>query len=129
MEERGNLTPLAVGFDLDMTTVNARPGIRRRYDVLSTKVSIRIDSDLIVSLVGPPVAIRTAEPAPAEAERYRAIHAELSVEDSIACGETKALMATTRPRGLELSGRGEGRLRSGAALTELLVDRVSPSAA
>ena len=47
---------LVVGFDLDMTLVDTRPGIKRVWDELSVLTGVVIDSDLAVSRLGPPLA-------------------------------------------------------------------------
>jgi phosphoglycolate phosphatase len=45
-----------VGFDLDMTLIDSRPGIRACYVALSERTGTYIDADLAVSRLGPPLA-------------------------------------------------------------------------
>ncbi|SEK20466.1 HAD family hydrolase [Streptacidiphilus jiangxiensis] len=78
------LPPLAVGFDLDMTLIDSRPGIARAYELLSRETGTPIDSELVVSRLGPPVEIEMAHWFPAEevasmSDRYRALYAENGV--------------------------------------------------
>ncbi|MFJ2867157.1 HAD family hydrolase [Kitasatospora sp. NPDC087314] len=47
--------PLTVGFDLDMTLLDTRPGIRATYLALSAETGAHIDVDLVVTRLGPPL--------------------------------------------------------------------------
>jgi phosphoglycolate phosphatase len=42
-----------VGFDLDMTLVDSRPGIRASFEALSAETGVDIDVDMILSRLGP----------------------------------------------------------------------------
>ncbi|NUV50253.1 HAD family hydrolase, partial [Streptomyces sp. CAI-78] len=44
-----------VGFDLDMTLIDSRPGIGAAYRVLAAETGVPIDVDLVVSRLGPPL--------------------------------------------------------------------------
>ncbi len=44
-----------VGFDLDLTLVDSRPGIRAAYETLVAATGAHIDIDLVVSRLGPPL--------------------------------------------------------------------------
>ncbi|WP_037611025.1 HAD family hydrolase [Streptacidiphilus rugosus] len=77
-------TALTVGFDLDMTLIDSRPGIARAYDLLAKETGTVIDSALVVSRLGPPVEIEMANWFPAEevkamADRYRQLYAQHGV--------------------------------------------------
>ena len=50
------MPPLMVGFDLDMTLIDSRPGIRACYQALSERTGTYIDADLAVTRLGPPLA-------------------------------------------------------------------------
>lgn len=43
---------LVVGFDLDMTLIDSRPGIGAVWDLLAAETGVPIDTDLVVSLPG-----------------------------------------------------------------------------
>lgn len=73
------------GFDLDMTLIDSRPGIKAVYDQLSAETGVVIDSALAVSRLGPPVAHELAhwfdESVVEEmAGRYRALYPSIAVE-------------------------------------------------
>ena len=46
---------LVVGFDLDMTLIDSRPGIAAVWDALSAETGVAIDSAAAVSRLGPPL--------------------------------------------------------------------------
>ncbi|OIJ69833.1 HAD family hydrolase [Streptomyces mangrovisoli] len=65
-----------VGFDLDMTLIDSRPGIRAAYVELSARTGTYVDADLVVTRLGPPLTEELAnwfpeERVPAIAELYR----------------------------------------------------------
>ncbi|MFE4371518.1 HAD family hydrolase [Streptomyces sp. NPDC056835] len=71
--------PLTVGFDLDMTLIDSRPGIRAVYQALSEETGVPIDADLAVTRLGPPLEQELAHWFPEErvaevADRYREIY-------------------------------------------------------
>ena len=45
--------PLVVGFDLDMTLIDTRPGIAAVWDALSAETGVHVDSADAVSRLGP----------------------------------------------------------------------------
>lgn len=55
----------SVGFDLDMTLVDTRPGIHAALCALSEEIGQPIDADAIVARLGPPVAEALAPYIPA----------------------------------------------------------------
>jgi phosphoglycolate phosphatase len=76
--------PLTVGFDLDMTLIDSRPGIKAVYDALVAETGVPIDTDLVVTRLGPPLDDELANWFPAEqvpemAERYRALYPEHAI--------------------------------------------------
>ena len=80
---------LTVGFDLDMTLIDTRPGVHRSMVALATELGIPIDADLVVSRLGPPLESELAEwmPAdavPAAADRFRELMAEFGAADCLA---------------------------------------------
>ncbi|WP_373311630.1 HAD family hydrolase [Streptomyces mashuensis] len=44
-----------VGFDLDLTLVDSRPGIRAAYEALAATTGTYIDVDLVLTRIGPPL--------------------------------------------------------------------------
>lgn len=68
-----------VGFDLDMTLIDSRPGIRAVYQALSVESGTFIDADLAVTRLGPPLDQELSEWFPTErvpemADRFREIY-------------------------------------------------------
>lgn len=71
--------PLTVGFDLDMTLIDSRPGIHAAYLALSAETGVPIDADLAVTRLGPPLEEELAYWFPADriaemGDRYREIY-------------------------------------------------------
>ncbi|MFD5758908.1 HAD family hydrolase, partial [Streptomyces sp. NPDC127044] len=70
---------LTVGFDLDMTLIDSRPGIHACYRALSERTGTYIDCDLAVTRLGPPLAEELinwfpADQVPAIADLYREMY-------------------------------------------------------
>ena len=68
-----------VGFDLDMTLIDPRPGVVETLRVLSEETGVRIDGELVASRLGPPLETELAHWFPAErieaaADRYRELY-------------------------------------------------------
>jgi phosphoglycolate phosphatase len=76
---------LVVGFDLDMTLIDPRPGIRASFDALIAETGIKIDIDVVLARLGPPLEIELAnwvddaERIPELAAGYRAHYLVLGV--------------------------------------------------
>ncbi|MFC5636269.1 HAD family hydrolase [Streptomyces bullii] len=73
-----------VGFDLDMTLIDSRPGIRACYQALSERTGTYIDADLAVTRLGPPLAQELIHWFPADeveavADLYRAMYPAIAV--------------------------------------------------
>jgi len=79
-----DFAPLTVGFDLDMTLIDSRPGIKAVYDELAAETGVFIDSALAVTRLGPPMDEELANWFPAEriagmADRFRALYPEHAI--------------------------------------------------
>ncbi|MGW2921345.1 HAD family hydrolase [Streptomyces angustmyceticus] len=91
--------PLTVGFDLDMTLIDSRPGIKAAYQELSARTGTFVDADLAVSRLGPPLEEEVRRWFPEErvaeiAELYRALYPEYAIAASPALpGAREALDA------------------------------------
>jgi phosphoglycolate phosphatase len=77
---------LIVGFDLDMTLVDSRPGIRASMSALARESGVPIDVDVVLGRLGPKLEWELAEWFPAEqvdamAARYREIYWDECVGD------------------------------------------------
>ncbi|MFI1018104.1 HAD family hydrolase [Streptomyces sp. NPDC020965] len=76
---------LTVGFDLDMTLIDSRPGVRATYLALTAETGVEIDADLAVSRLGPPLEQELAHWFPddqiqAMGDRYREIYPEYAID-------------------------------------------------
>ncbi|MFD6274399.1 HAD family hydrolase [Streptomyces sp. NPDC060209] len=75
---------LTVGFDLDMTLIDSRPGIKAVYETLAAETGVYIDTDLVVSRLGPPLPEEMANWFPADeiagvCDRFRAIYPDKAI--------------------------------------------------
>ncbi|KDN83738.1 HAD family hydrolase [Kitasatospora cheerisanensis] len=110
---------LTVGFDLDMTLLDTRPGIRTTYDALAAETGTFIDSELAVSRLGPPLVHELAHWFPAErvdavADRYRELYVEHAVSGSLELPGALAAVAAVRAVGgrvLVITGKWEPNAR------------------
>ncbi len=76
------MASLVVGFDLDMTLIDPRPGVIASFDALNADLGTAIDGELIASRLGPPLELEMAAYFPADeidgvCDRYRAHYATL----------------------------------------------------
>ncbi|MBO0918180.1 HAD family hydrolase [Streptomyces laculatispora] len=97
---------LTVGFDLDMTLIDSRPGIKAAYLALSAETGAVIDADLVVSRLGPPPEDELANWFPAAevaavADRYREIYPAYGIAPTFALPGARESLDAIR----ELGGR------------------------
>ncbi|SKB06757.1 HAD family hydrolase [Aeromicrobium choanae] len=93
-----------IGFDLDMTLIDSRPGIRAVYEELSRQTGVLIDAELAVSRLGPPLTWELEHWFPAEAvpemfARYRAMYPEIAVPRVLAMPGAAEALAAARELG------------------------------
>ncbi|MBW3705654.1 HAD family hydrolase [Streptomyces griseus] len=96
--------PPTVGFDLDMTLVDSRPGIAAAFRVLSAETGVPIDVDLVVNRLGPPLETELAHwfPAdrvPAAAARYRELYPDHAIAPCTALPGARESVAAVRALG------------------------------
>jgi phosphoglycolate phosphatase len=97
----------AVGFDLDMTLIDSRPGIHAAYRALTAKTGVFVDADLAVTRLGPPLRAELSEWFPAEdleeaVTTYRALYPEYAIAPSVPTPGALAALAAVRERGLRV---------------------------
>ncbi|MEU6527724.1 haloacid dehalogenase-like hydrolase [Streptomyces sp. NPDC046928] len=95
---------LTVGFDLDMTLIDSRPGIHACYRALSERTGTYIDADLAVTRLGPPLEEELANWFPAErvaavAEEYRAMYPAFAVTATTALPGAREAIAAVQDAG------------------------------
>ncbi|GLF97189.1 HAD family hydrolase [Streptomyces yaizuensis] len=93
-----------VGFDLDMTLIDSRPGIAAAYRALSAETGVWIDADLAVTRLGPPLEQELAHWFPddqiqAMGDRYRALYPAYAIEPSTALPGAREAVAAVRAAG------------------------------
>ncbi|SDL16816.1 HAD family hydrolase [Streptomyces indicus] len=96
--------PLTVGFDLDMTLIDSRPGIKVCWEALAAETGVPIDADLVVSRLGPPLEHELAhwfpaEEIPALADRYREMYPTYAITPSPAMPGAREAVAAVRAAG------------------------------
>ncbi|MEU8683858.1 haloacid dehalogenase-like hydrolase [Streptomyces sp. NPDC048611] len=96
--------PLTVGFDLDMTLIDSRPGIRAAYHELSARTGTFVDADLAVSRLGPPLEQEIRRWFPEErvaetADLYRALYPDHAVRATTALPGAREALDAVRAAG------------------------------
>ncbi|MDG4862633.1 haloacid dehalogenase-like hydrolase [Streptomyces sp. T-3] len=93
-----------VGFDLDMTLIDSRPGIKAAFLELEAETGVPIDADLAVSRLGPPLETELAywfpkERIPEMVERYREIYPSFAIKPTLALPGAREAVAAVRAQG------------------------------
>lgn len=104
-----------VGFDLDMTLIDTRPGMRAVISELNAETGYRIDAAAVAEVLGPPLDQLLAPwvpqaQMPEVIERFREIYSEVAIEPVAALpGAHEALQAVHEHGGrvLVLTGKFE----------------------
>ncbi|GGQ69630.1 HAD family hydrolase [Couchioplanes azureus] len=97
----------AVGFDLDMTLIDSRPGIRAAYRALTATTGVHVDADLAVTRLGPPLRTELREWfSEADVEEavttYRALYPDHAIAPTVPMPGAVAALAAVRERGLRV---------------------------
>jgi len=97
----------AVGFDLDMTLIDSRPGIHAAYRALTAKTGVFVDADLAVTRLGPPLRAELSEWFPPEdveeaVTTYRALYPDYAITPSVPTPGALAALAAVRELGLRV---------------------------
>ncbi|MFG2329638.1 HAD family hydrolase [Streptomyces sp. NPDC048604] len=98
------MTPPTVGFDLDMTLIDSRPGIKAALEAFAAETGVFIDADLVVSRLGPPLAQELAHWFPAEeveerVTQYRALYPAYAIEPTHALPGARDAIRAVRESG------------------------------
>ncbi|MFJ7908448.1 HAD family hydrolase [Kitasatospora sp. NPDC096204] len=96
--------PLTVGFDLDMTLLDTRPGIRATYLALSAETGTHIDADLVVTRLGPPLLDEMRNWFPEDeveraVDRYRELYRDHAFAPTVALPGAHAAVEAVRAHG------------------------------
>jgi phosphoglycolate phosphatase len=95
---------LTVGFDLDMTLIDSRPGIHACYLALSARTDTYIDADLAITRLGPPLEEELACWFPAEriaavGDLYREMYPTVAIAATPALPGAREAIAAVRAAG------------------------------
>ncbi|MGW3494695.1 HAD family hydrolase [Streptomyces sp. NPDC001020] len=95
---------LTVGFDLDMTLIDSRPGIRACYQELSARTGTYIDADLVITRLGPPLVDELVNWFPAEridatADLYREMYPATAIAATPAMAGARDAIEAVRAAG------------------------------
>jgi phosphoglycolate phosphatase len=96
--------PFTVGFDLDMTLIDSRPGIHACYLELSARTGTYIDADLAITRLGPPLSEELANWFPEEriravADLYREMYPTVAIAVTPALPGAREAVAAVREAG------------------------------
>jgi phosphoglycolate phosphatase len=97
-------TTFTVGFDLDMTLIDSRPGIRACYVALAERTGAFIDADLAVTRLGPPLVEELihwfpAERVPEMADLYREMYPSIAIAATPAMAGAREAIDAVRAAG------------------------------
>ncbi|MEV4346003.1 HAD family hydrolase [Actinoplanes sp. NPDC049596] len=97
----------AVGFDLDMTLIDSRPGIRAAYHALTELTGVPVDADLVVSRLGPPLRTEMRNWFPADqveeaVTTYRGLYPDYAITPTVPMPGAVEALAAVRDRGLRV---------------------------
>ncbi|MGP3999028.1 HAD family hydrolase [Streptomyces sp. 8N706] len=107
--------PLTVGFDLDMTLIDSRPGIKAAYEALSAETGTYIDAELAITRLGPPLEQELAHWFPDEriqavGDRYRELYPARAIAPTAAlpgAGEAVAAVQGLGGRAIVVTAKHE----------------------
>ncbi|WP_343871420.1 HAD family hydrolase [Dactylosporangium roseum] len=96
---------VVIGFDLDMTLLDTRRGIAATWRALTVRTGVRVDAELAVSRLGPPLRQEMSEWFPSErieeaVSIYRSLYPDHAIAPSVALpGALEALVAVREAGG------------------------------
>jgi phosphoglycolate phosphatase len=122
-----------VGFDLDMTLADTRDGIAAVYDALAAETGARIDSALIATRLGPPLAVELAnwfpaERVPAMIVRFRELYADIAIPATVLMAGAVAALEAVRDAGgrsMVVTAKNQRHAEETVRFLRLTVDRVA----
>ncbi|MEV1287809.1 HAD family hydrolase [Micromonospora sp. NPDC049679] len=96
--------PLVVGFDLDMTLIDSRPGIAATYRALTAQTGVHVDAAAAVARLGPPLRHELrrwfpADQVEAAVDAYRALYPAYAITPTVPLPGAVAALELIRARG------------------------------
>ncbi|GAU64813.1 putative hydrolase [Streptomyces sp. NBRC 110611] len=112
--------PLTVGFDLDMTLIDSRPGIKAAYEELAARTGTYIDAEAAVTRLGPPLEeeIRRWFPEERVAEAsglYRELYPEYGITPTLAMRGAREAIAAVQAAGVGAGHGAQAEAEAGTA--------------
>ncbi|PZG15655.1 haloacid dehalogenase [Micromonospora craterilacus] len=101
------MPPLTVGFDLDMTLVDSRPGIAATYRALTERTGVPVDAEAAVSRLGPPLRTEIARwfpPGQVEeaVDVFRELYSAYAITPTVPLPGARAALDAVRERGVRV---------------------------
>ncbi|MFV2114010.1 HAD family hydrolase [Micromonospora sp. LOL_025] len=98
------MAALTVGFDLDMTLVDSRPGIADAFRALTARTGVHVDAEAAVARLGPPLRTEIARWFPPEQVdeavlTYRELYPAYAITPTIPLPGAVAAIDAVRGRG------------------------------
>lgn len=98
------MPPPTVGFDLDMTLVDSRPGIAAAFRALTAQTGVYVDADAAVSRLGPPLRTEVARWFPPEqvesaVAAYRGLYPAYAITPTVPLPGARAALDAVRAHG------------------------------
>jgi phosphoglycolate phosphatase len=132
VDQDAAVAPLVVGFDLDMTLVDPRPGVRAAFEALIAETGAPIDVDTVLGRLGPPLELELAswvdDDRVAElAARYRAHYRDIGVPGTAVLPGAREAVDAVHARGgrtLVVTAKEERSARACIAHVGLGIDVV-----
>jgi phosphoglycolate phosphatase len=96
---------VTVGFDLDMTLIDARPGVLLALSALAEEMGVRLDGDYIVANMGPPLRDMLLKIGVAEADvdryvaRFRELYPRIAIPETLPLPGAEDALAAVRAAG------------------------------
>jgi phosphoglycolate phosphatase len=126
------VAPLTVGFDLDLTLVDSRPGIAAVYREVGARTGVAIDADAAVLRLGPPLEVELElwyppDQVPHMVSLFRRIYPDYAVTSSPALPGAEEAVAAVRAldgRVVVITGKYEPNARLHLAHLGLAADAV-----
>jgi phosphoglycolate phosphatase len=133
LSERVVAQPLVVGFDLDMTLIDSRPGIRASFAALAAETGVAIDVDVVIARLGPTLEMELASWVDADrvhelAARYRVHYYEIGVPGTALLPGAHDAIAAVHARGgrsIVVTAKEERNARACLAHVGLAIDDVA----
>jgi phosphoglycolate phosphatase len=99
-----HMASTTVGFDLDMTLIDSRPGIHACYTALAERTGTYVDAGLAITRLGPPLEEELSHWFPAEqvadvADLYRQMYPSIAIAATTALPGAREAIAAVREAG------------------------------